>query len=78
MPAFYFHLRTPIGLEIDDKGLDLADFEHAYLEAYRAVPTVAADLVLENCNPYRCAFVIADAAGRTLDELPFAEVFYTE
>ncbi|AWN40759.1 DUF6894 family protein [Methylobacterium durans] len=62
MPWFYFHLRTPAGLERDDVGLDLIGIEAAYLDACRAIPTLTTELLAKKTDPWRCRFEIADAA----------------
>ncbi|MDR7039847.1 hypothetical protein J2X36_004625 [Methylobacterium sp. BE186] len=74
MPWFYFHLRTPAGLERDDIGLELIGIEAAYLDACQAIPTMAADLSGKKVDPRRCRFEIADSAGRALLEVPFTEI----
>lgn len=74
MPWFYFHLRTPRGLEPDDTGLEFAGIEAAYLEACASIPEISADLACEWKNPARYAFEIADPAGRLLMEVPFTEI----
>lgn len=74
MPWFYFHLRTPQGLEPDDTGLELAGIEAAYLEACASIPEISADFACEGKNPARYSFEIADPAGRLLMEVPFTEI----
>ena len=74
MPWFYFHLRTPAGLERDDLGLELAGIEAAYLDGCRAIPTMAADLMKKRVDPQRCCFEIADSEGQVLLEVPFTEI----
>jgi len=74
MPHFYFHLRTPAGWERDDTGLDFVGLEAAYLDAYRTIPKMAADLVRRKRDPLRYAFEITDEAGQLLIEVPFSEV----
>ncbi len=74
MPHFYFDLRTPEGRQHDDIGLALADVETAYLEAYRAVPGVAAELMRDGADPFlNHSFEIRDAQNRLLIEVPFWE-----
>lgn len=73
MPLFFFHLRTPEGLDPDENGLMMPDLETAYLEACDSIPDMAADLVHKGLSPMPFSFVIADAAGETLMEVPFAE-----
>jgi hypothetical protein len=74
MPRFYFHLRGPAGRDDDDIGLDLAGMEAAYLEAYRAIPALSAELAYEKTCPTRYTFEITDAGGNLLMEVPFSEV----
>lgn len=73
MPLFFFHLRTPSGTDQDDLGIEFPSLECAYLEAYRAIPDLVAELLREGSDPLIPIFVIADAGGTTLMELPFAE-----
>jgi hypothetical protein len=74
MPWFYFHLRSPAGLERDDIGLECAGIKAAYLEACRSVPGIIAELGYGNINPLRYGFEITDAGGGLLMEVPFTEV----
>ncbi|WP_267406938.1 hypothetical protein [Methylobacterium sp. GC_Met_1] len=73
MPLFFFHLRTPEGLDPDEDGLMLSDLETAYLEACASIPDMAADLARTGLSPMPYSFVIANAAGEALMEVPFAE-----
>lgn len=73
MPLFYFHLRTPGGLDSDEDGLVMADLDTAYLEACASIPGIAAELVHQGLSPMPYTFVIANAAGEPLMEVPFAE-----
>lgn len=76
MPLFYFHLRTPHGLDPDEDGLVLADVETAYLQACAAIPEMAADFARAGLSPIPYTFVIADALGEILIEVPFSERLY--
>ncbi|MFE1598601.1 DUF6894 family protein [Methylobacterium sp. ID0610] len=76
MPLYFFHLRTPGGAARDAFGLQLSGFEDAYLEAFQAVPGMAADLVKEQCDPMCCGFMIMDAEGQPLADLPFTDVLW--
>ncbi|WP_342106126.1 DUF6894 family protein [Methylobacterium sp. SI9] len=76
MPQFFFHLRTPDGLDPDEDGLTFADLDTAYLEAYASIPDMAAELAGKGLSPMPYGFVITDAAGQTLLEIPFAERLY--
>jgi hypothetical protein len=73
MPFFYFHLRTPKGVERDPFGLERPSLEEAYLEACRAIPGLCVDLLDEGTPPLACTFLICDAADTELLEVPFGE-----
>jgi hypothetical protein len=73
MPQFFFHLRTPCGLERDAFGLERPSLEAAYLEACRTIPDLCVDLMNEGTAPLACAFLICDADGAELIEVPFSE-----
>jgi uncharacterized protein DUF6894 len=73
MPQFFFDLRNGRILERDEFGLDLPDFETAYLEAHRAAIDIWSEARREGRTPaYRC-FEIRDSLGRMVIELPFTE-----
>jgi hypothetical protein len=74
MPWFYFHLRSPEGLDRDIIGLEFPNLEAAYLEACHTVPEMSADLVRKKANPARYGFEITDDSNRALMEVPFAEI----
>ena len=74
MPWFYFHLRSPEGLDRDQIGLDLPSVEAAYLEACHTVPEMSVDFVRRKVDPTRYAFEITDDGDTLLMEVPFAEV----
>lgn len=74
MPLFYFHLRTPRGLDRDNTGLDMANVEAAYLEACRAIPDMAVDLMRTGESPGRYSFKITNAVGQVVWLIPFTEV----
>lgn len=73
VPLFHFHLRTPNGLDRDEDGLIMPDLETAYLEACASIPDMAIDLIREGLSPMPYAFVITDAVGKTLMDVPFSE-----
>jgi len=73
MPLFFFHLRTPSCLEEDELGLELDDVETAYLDACRAFPPMATDLLDCGHEPLGCSFEITNGAGELLMEVPFSE-----
>ncbi|WP_342111833.1 DUF6894 family protein [Methylobacterium sp. SI9] len=73
MPLFHIHLRRPDWLEEDELGIEFPDLERAYLETYRAIPETVVDLMRHGVEPRGHAFVIADAAGVVLMEVPLSE-----
>ncbi|HEY1735648.1 MAG TPA: PAS domain-containing protein [Methylovirgula sp.] len=73
MPRFYFHLRFPDGYQRDEIGFDCAHAEAAYLEAYRTIPRMAADLLEKGSDPMRAVFEISDEQGAALFQIPFTE-----
>jgi hypothetical protein len=74
MPLFYFHLRTPDGLEEDKIGLSLSDLEDAHREVLLAIPDLTAEMMRIGRSPFRCVFEITDEKGQILMELPFAQM----
>lgn len=74
MPMFYFHLRTPRGLERDEVGIDIASAEAAYLEAARAIPDLAVELLRAGESPSRYTFEVRNEVGQLVWEIGFHEV----
>lgn len=74
MPVFFFHLSLSSGVERDKVGVPFASIEEAYLNACETIPTLAADLLKEGHDLGRCAFLITDATGVPLLDVPFAEL----
>lgn len=73
LPQFFFHLRTPDGLDHDQIGLEMPSLEAAYLEAWHTIPAMASEFAGQGISPTAYGFLITDAAGTTLMEVPFAE-----
>ena len=74
MPRFFFDLWDRVGgLDQDDVGLDLPDFEAAYLEAHCAAIDLWAEARREGQKPTYERFEVRDASNRTVLELPFSE-----
>lgn len=73
MPRYYFHLCVGVSLEPDRTGLILSDAYSAYLEAVRAIPDLAGELLAAGHDPTYCRFAITDRKGRCLFEVPFSE-----
>ncbi|MBV8512669.1 MAG: hypothetical protein JOZ94_24135 [Xanthobacteraceae bacterium] len=74
MPLFFFDLRDEDGaLEQDDVGIDLPDFETAYLEAHRTAIDLWAESCRGGCSPGHARFEVRDVLGRVVLDLPFTE-----
>ena len=70
MPLYFFHIRNGDKVELDPDGTVLPDEDAAAVEARRVVR----ELVCEVSDLRRDAILeVADAAGRTLLTLPFAD-----
>ena len=63
MPRFYFHLTKGQEFESDPDGLEFADLEAAYLEAFRAATEIWTEMLGHQQNPLELAFHIHDEAG---------------
>lgn len=77
MPLFYFNFRDENELLPDANGIVFDSIEEAYLEAFQGAQQIWAEMLQKRKDPMRCAFEIADAAGRVLMVLPFSEVLET-
>lgn len=77
MPLFFFHLRSPAGLEPDTRGTPFGSLEAATLDAWQAACAIWGELLAERKDPRGYAFEITATDGRLLTELPFAEVLDT-
>jgi hypothetical protein len=62
------------GLEVDQEGIEFPSIEAAYLDAYHAAIDMWADARHKGRDLSRHGFVIRDAAGQPVMELPIAEV----
>jgi PAS domain-containing protein len=74
MPVFQLRFRSRRGTRSDDAGIAFAGLEDAYLHVCSTIPDAAQQVLLDGDDPLACAFVISDAGGRTLMEVPFTEV----
>ncbi len=74
MPKFFFDVRRGCGaLEHDDVGIDLPDFEAAYLAAHRAAIDIWAEARRAGTPLAACCFEVRDADDRIILEMPFRE-----
>ncbi|MEA1830944.1 hypothetical protein U8607_02515 [Methylobacterium durans] len=74
MPRYFFHLRTPTGIDIDRKGMELRDAEAAYLLAAETIPAMSVAFTDIIADARRFRIEITDDLGRILFEIPFAEI----
>jgi hypothetical protein len=74
MPRYYFHLWTGDAYELDATGLEVANAEAAYLEAFQAAQDICAEMIRERKNPLRARFEITDHNANTLSEVAFSEL----
>lgn len=72
---FFFHYHTPYATTRDDIGCSFKTLELAYLDAYRSMVEIGAELLKRHRNPSAHRIEIADADGRSLMDLHFDEVF---
>src|SRR5262249_36237148 len=80
MPLYFFHLvPSPDGpLEapdgpLDDIGIELADVEQAYLQAYEAALDISFEMLRGRQDPSDLRFEVTNERGEILIELPFRE-----
>jgi hypothetical protein len=71
---FYFHLQTPEGLEPADFAVWCEGPEEAFMEACRAIPDIAAEMLRDGIDPMDCRFLIHNAKGDEMFIVPFAEL----
>ena len=72
MPLYFFHLRTPAGLDRDAEGILFPDLETAYIDTCIAIFGLSAELTRNGLRPSEHTFEIADADDTPLLEVPFA------
>ena len=74
MPTFFFDLRSPIGLDLAELGIEFSDVDTAYLDGCRAVIEMSAEMLRERQDPSALVFEVRNAVGALVMELPFREV----
>ena len=77
IPQYFFDHCDERGCDRDDDGLELPDFETAYLEAHHAATDIWVEALKERRNPSRERFEIRDTQGNILLVLPFSEITET-
>jgi hypothetical protein len=73
MPLFFFDHRDAQGVDRDEMGLDLPDFETAYLEAHRALIDIWSEARHGGRNPDCSGLDVRDGLGRIVLEIPLTE-----
>jgi PAS domain S-box-containing protein len=71
MPRYFFHLKSPDGLEIDEIGLNLPNQKVAHTTALGVMAEMAGELMQEGRSPLECSYWITDDRGALLSEVPF-------
>ena len=74
MPRYFFHYFDGHELIADDRGLQLASAEQAYLEAVAGARAMWPELLSARTDPMVCEFHIADAEGTLLFKVAFSEL----
>lgn len=75
MPRFFFNFLGGADSAVDEIGCEFGDLELAYLDAYRSMVRIGADLLLEQKDPSDQRIEITDDVGTVLMILPFDDVF---
>jgi hypothetical protein len=72
MPRYYFHVRSPAGVELDPQGVDFDTVEEAIADARKAGAEILLDRAVEE-KPSRAhsEFEIVDDAGTVIARVPF-------
>jgi hypothetical protein len=73
MPLFYFHFGDDDGSDFDD-GIEFPSIEAAYLGAYHAAIDLWAEARHQGRDLSGERFIIRDAQGQVVLELPLVEV----
>lgn len=74
MPKFYFHIRTPLELDVDEIGTECASVEEATLQAVRAAREIISEWIKEGSPVDGEVFEIADEQGKVVATVPFASI----
>lgn len=74
MPRFFFDFYQSGQNIPDSEGIELADAEQAYAEAFKAGQEMWSQLLRQRHDPRRCFFRVRSAAGETLFIFPLQEV----
>jgi hypothetical protein len=73
MPRFYFHIRSPSGLEQDSQGLEFDTLDAAIADARKAGAEILLDEAVEEAKRQeRASFEIVDDTGRVVAKVPIS------
>ena len=71
MPKFFFHVKDPAGMTLDEEGIELENLDQVREEALGGARDILSDLVKSGKQLNGRTFVIADEAGETVMTIPF-------
>ena len=72
MPKYYFHVRSPSGLETDPHGLEFPSLDEAIADARKAGAEILLDRAVEDSQKHsQATFEIVDASGQVVAKVPF-------
>lgn len=74
MPRYFFHLDSPRGRVTDPDGMEFDDPDRAWEAARDTARELMKAEPSSDVNWLTCSFVVTDAAGGIVFELPFSEV----
>ncbi len=73
MPRFYFHVRSPSGLEKDPQGLEFANLDEAIADARQAGAEMLLDQAVEESkSSAQSIFEITDVSGQVVAKVRFS------
>lgn len=73
MPRYFFHVRSPHGLEIDPNGLEFESLDEAIADARKAGAEILLDQAVEETRAHpHASFEIVDASGQVVAKVPFS------
>jgi hypothetical protein len=70
---YYFHLREPNGIIVDDEGLELAGMDAVIAAATAGARSVIAGEAMAGRLPLRSVVEVDDESGERVLDLPFRE-----
>ena len=77
MAKFFIHLEVDGVMRRDAVGIRCEGPELAYLQACRAIPDLAAQMLRHRRDPMACRFLIENEKGEEMFDVPFDEVVKT-